>query len=282
MTAETTWHADAAVLARYATGGLDDAARWSVESHVTACAECRRLVARAADTSEPERLAQIWGAVVDRVDVPIRGPIERMLGWLGVPDALARLLAATSSLTLSWLLAVAAVVAASVAVSWGISSGGTANGGPFLALMPLVPLAGVAAAFGPGVDPTYEIGLAAPLRSGRLLLVRAVAVIVASFVVAGVGAMALPFFDWRIAAWILPSLATTTVMLALATWVTPLWAAGGVATAWIAMIGVTELRAAAPMASFGARGQVLALVVLTTGVAVATLRRQRFDMRSRP
>ena len=52
----------------------------------------------------------------------------------------------------------------------------------FLALAPLIPVAGIAAAFGPGVDPTFEIGLAAPLRSSKLLLIRCTAVLVASLV----------------------------------------------------------------------------------------------------
>ena len=47
----------------------------------------------------------------------------------------------------------------------------------FLALAPLLPLAGVAAAFGAALDPTYEIGLAAPLSAVRLLLLRTVAVV---------------------------------------------------------------------------------------------------------
>jgi hypothetical protein len=40
----------------------------------------------------------------------------------------------------------------------------------FLTVAPLLPLAGIAMAYGPGIDPTYEIGLAAPMRSLRLLL----------------------------------------------------------------------------------------------------------------
>ena len=46
-------------------------------------------------------------------------------------------------------------------------------------------------AYGPGIDPTYEIGLAAPMRGLRLLL-RAAAVVRASAVLAAAASLALP------------------------------------------------------------------------------------------
>jgi hypothetical protein len=96
---------------------------------------------------------------------------ERLLVRLGVADHTARLLAATPALRGSWLLAVAVTLAFAVLAAW-------ARPGPdailaFLCVAPLLPLAGIAVAYGPGIDPTYEIGLAAPLRSFRLLLLGA-------------------------------------------------------------------------------------------------------------
>ena len=87
----------------------------------------------------------------------------------------------------------------------------------FLVLAPMLPLAGVAAAYGQGVDPTYEVGLAAPMRSFGLLLIRAVAVLVTTTVIAGLAALALPGLQWTAAAWLLPSLGLTLASLALAT-----------------------------------------------------------------
>ena len=73
----------------------------------------------------------------------------------------------------------------------------------FLVLAPLLPLAGVAAAYGRDVDPTYEIGLAAPMRSFGLLLVRALAVLATTSVMAAVaGARARRACSWSAAAWL--------------------------------------------------------------------------------
>lgn len=266
------WHIDARLLLAYAAGRLDDDVQWSVEAHVTACDRCRRAAAQSALVPD-ERLEAIWQQVAAVVDAPSPGVVERLLLAVGVPDALARLLAATPSLTASWLLAVAAVVATTVAVAWV----GPESPLPFLAAAPLLPLAGVAAAYGPGVDPTYEIGLAAPLRSGRLLLVRAVAVTAASLLVAGAGALALPTLGWQAAGFILPALATTTVMLAASTLVAPLPAAAAVGATWLGLVTVVEVRSTIPLAVFSGAGQLLALVLAAAaGIAVA-VRRRRFD-----
>ncbi len=53
----------------------------------------------------------------------------------------------------------------------------------FLMVAAMLPVAGVAVAFGPGIDPTHEIALAAPMRADRLLLMRAAAVLAASIVI---------------------------------------------------------------------------------------------------
>src|SRR4030095_9140979 len=153
------WHADDELLAAYDEQRLDAAARWSVEAHLTSCAGCR-LQARGLGAEA--------------------GVPGRLLVRLGVAEHTARLLAATPALRGSWLLAVATVLAFAVLAAW-TTPGQDANLA-FLCVAPLLPLAGIAVAYGPGIDPTYEIGLAAPLRSFRLLLLRAAAVLGAAAV----------------------------------------------------------------------------------------------------
>jgi hypothetical protein len=104
----------------------------------------------------------------------------------------------------------------------------------FLILAPMLPLAGVAAAFGPKVDPTFEIGIAAPMRSFKLLLIRAVAVLVSSGGLIAIAALALPQLNWATAAWLLPALGLTSASLALGTVFNPLHAAVAVAVTWAA------------------------------------------------
>jgi len=160
---------------------------------------------------------------------------ERALTRVGVPEHTARLIAATATLRVS------SVLAAAVALGFSVLA---ARAGPrgvvmFLALAPMLPLAGVAATFGPGVDPTYEIARAAPTRAFRLLLVRGTAVLAVTLVVSGVAALTLPQLDWTASAWLLPSLALTVASLALATFVPPIQAAVAVAWLWVTCLIVT-------------------------------------------
>src|SRR4029450_567883 len=151
------WHADGELLAAYDEQRLDAAARWSVEAHLTSCAACR-LQARAL--VEEARLQRLRVALIEAVEGPRAGVAERLLVRLGVAEHTARLLAATPALRGSWLLAVATVLAFAVLAGW-THPGQDANLA-FLCVAPLLPLAGIAAAYGPGGAPADEIGLAAP------------------------------------------------------------------------------------------------------------------------
>src|SRR5439155_2321493 len=192
------WHADHEIVTRYADGDLDEARAFSLEAHLLSCGDCRALLSPLADRGAIERT---WMEIEEAVDAPRPGPVERVLLRLGLTDHVSRLLAATPSLRVSWLGAVAVALGFAALAAQGDHAGLVV----FLAMSPLVPVAGVAAAFGPGVDPTYEIGVAAPVRSFRLLLIRSTAVLAASLVLIGLVALALPRLDWTAAAWLLPA-----------------------------------------------------------------------------
>ena len=99
-----SWHVETEVLEGYASGSADDAHAFSIEAHVLACADCR---ARMSKLVEPERVERMWAEVEDRLDAPRPTYVERLLRRAGASDHVARLLAATPSLSLSWLGAVA-------------------------------------------------------------------------------------------------------------------------------------------------------------------------------
>ena len=143
----------------------------------------------------------------------------------------------------------------------------------------MLPLAGIAAAYGQGVDPTYEVGLAAPMRSFRLLLIRAVAVLVTTTVMAGLAALALPGLQWTAAAWLLPSLGLTLASLALATRMPALVACGSLAALWMLAACLQWRLAQDPLEFFGPVAQIAC--ALTAAVAVAVLARNvdRFEQR---
>jgi Putative zinc-finger len=267
-----TWHADGEVLAAYSEGRLAAAGRWSVEAHLTSCAACR-LQARAL--VDPERLRRLRAALVEAVDMPRTGLAERLLVRLGMADHTARLLAATPALRGSWLLAVAATLAFAVLAAW-VRRGPDATLG-FLCVAPLLPLAGIAVAYGPGIDPTYEIGLAAPLRSFRLLLLRAATVLGTSTLLAAAASLMLPRLGWEAAGWLLPSLGLTAASLALATTVEPLRAIGITAGAWLVAVAVTISPSAPSSVLFATAGQVAFATLALLAAAVVLLRRGQFE-----
>jgi Putative zinc-finger len=267
-----TWHADGALLAAYSDGLLDAAGRWSVEAHLTSCAACRL---QARSLVDPARLRRLRAALIEAVDVPRTGVAERLLLRLGMADHTARLLAATPALRGSWLLAVAATLAFAVLAA-RVSPGPDTTLG-FLSVAPLLPLAGIAVAYGPGIDPTYEIGLAAPLRSFRLLLLRAATVLATSTLLAAAASLTLPQLGWGAATWLLPSLGLTACTLALATAVEPLRAIGITAGAWVVAVAVTVAPPAPSSVLFALAGQAAFAGLALLAAAVVLLRRGRFE-----
>jgi class 3 adenylate cyclase len=205
-----------------------------------------------------------------------RGPVEGVLVRIGVPDHVARLLAATPSLRVSWFGATVVALGFSILAAYGKQD-------PlmFLVIAPLLPLGGVAAAFGPGVDPTYEIGLSCPVRTSRLLLIRATAVLAATSFLAGLASLALPRLDWTAAAWLLPSLGLTIATLALATVMRPLWAVGTVAFLWVTGVVASEILSSVPDAAFRGPGQVTFFAVVVVAAPLFARRREHLDMEVR-
>ena len=274
------WHTELDTLERYVAGRLSDARAWSVEAHLAACGHCRgRLPEVPAPGRElDDRLEAIWAEVAWERDRPSRGPVERLLVAVGVPGHLARLLAATPSLTFSWLLGVVVTLTLAVVAAW-INRGSAASSGPmvFLVVAPLLPLAGVAVTFGPLVDPTYEIGLSAPLRSGRLLLVRAVAVLCSTMPLVLLAGVALPELSWTIVAWVLPALALASMALALSTRMAPVWAAGTLGLGWLVGILSLTMSVEVPVAAFGAPTQALAAMVAVAAASFVMRHRDEFD-----
>ena len=98
------------------------------------------------------------------------GPVERAAARLLRSPGLARALVTTPSLLLPWLIASAAVLAAGAAVTLGTRQ-------PWVGLLaPVVAAAGIAYAYGPGIDPAWELSRSMAVSDRLVLLVRALAV----------------------------------------------------------------------------------------------------------
>jgi len=277
-----TWHADPGTLQRYAEGRVSQVQAASVEVHLLACDRCRSAVAAGADRA---RLDAVWSGITAVADAPVPGVVERLLGRLGVPEHVGRLLAATPALRLSWLAAIV------VTLAFAVGAARRGDGGVgvvlFLVLAPLLPLAGVAASFGPGTDPVYEVAVAAPLRSFDLLLIRATAVLTVTTLLAGAAAATVPHADWGMAAWLLPAFGLTAGSLALSTWVTPWKAAAALASVWVgaAAIGLRLTAGTNPggplverIVAFRPSGQLALAAFTVAAAAVVALRRDALEI----
>jgi hypothetical protein len=253
----TVWHLDPEAVRRYAQGAASPDLAASAEAHLMKCAACREVIASYVDT---RRVETIWREVVDRVDAPRRRGPERMLVRLGVGEATARLVTATPTLRAPWLLAVAAVLA----LAAGAAQVDERNLAMFLVVAPLGPLAGVAVAFAGGLDPTREIGLAAPYPGLRLLLIRTATVLAVTVPLVAAAGLALPGSHWLAAAWLLPTAGLTGAALALTARMTPVAAVGAVATAWVLVTSPTAIAGRLDLA-FGAGAQLFWLAVAVGG-----------------
>jgi hypothetical protein len=178
----------------------------------------------------------------------------------------------------SWLAAVVFVLVATVGAVYTADSPTL-----FLALAPLLPLAGVALAYGPALDPTYEMAVVSPVHGFRLLMIRTVAVLTTVLCLNGLATLALPGYGLRALAWLLPALALTATGLALTPRLGPVLAPSLVGGAWLALLGIADVSTddSGPLAPFTAAGQGAAAAVAALAVGLLFLVRDRFDVSHR-
>jgi hypothetical protein len=156
-------------------------------------------------------LDRVWIGVAAQVWRRQPGPAERTAGRLLRSPGLARALLTTPSLLLPWLIASVAVLAVGAAATRG-------SGEPLVALLaPGVAGAGIAYAYGPGIDPAWELSRSMAVSDRMVLLVRAFAV----FAVNAVLGLAASFASGTAAAltfgWLIPMTAVCALALAAAT-----------------------------------------------------------------
>jgi hypothetical protein len=258
----TRWHVPDEELRRYADRELAPPWRWSTEAHLAACPQCRE---RLADAAEPGLVSAGWARLDAELDAPTPGPLERVLVRIGVPVHTARLLVAAPALRVSWLAAVAVTLAAVAAAAHLAQT--TAVPILLLAIAPLLPLVGVAASFGPGIDPTYELALVAPLHTFRLLLLRCAAVLTTTTVLSAAASLAVPGYGLVVLGWLLPALALTLLSLALTARLGPIAASAVVGVGWVVLLTCTVRFDTGESVLFAPAGQ----IVVAAGAAVAAV-----------
>jgi hypothetical protein len=156
-------------------------------------------------------LGRVWLGVAAHVWRREPGRLERLAGRLLRSPGLARALLTTPSLLLPWLIASVAVLGAGAAVAAG-------TGQPVVALMaPVVAAAGIAYAYGPGIDRAWELSCSMAVSDRMVLLVRALVVFALNAALglaasAASGAAAAVTFGW-----LMPMTAVCALALAAAT-----------------------------------------------------------------
>lgn len=269
-----TWHVPEEDLRAYAQGELAPPRLWSADTHLAACARCRETL---AVVSDPIALDAGWERLDAELDAPRPGPVEWLLVRLGVADHTARLLTAAPALRRSWLGAIVALLVMTVVAADAVRAGATPT--LFLALAPLLPLAGVAVSYGPALDPTYEMAVVSPLHGFRLLMIRTVAVLTVGLGLNGLATLALPSYGLRALAWLLPALALTATGLALTSRLGPVLAPSLVGGGWVALLAVARAttESDATLAPFTAAGQGVSGAVAVLAAGLLYLARDRFD-----
>jgi hypothetical protein len=156
-------------------------------------------------------LDRVWVGVAAQVWRRHPGLLERLAGRLLRSPGLARALVTTPSLLLGWVIASAIVLAAGMAATLG-------TGTPYVALLaPAVAAAGIAYAYGPGIDPAWELSCSMAVSDRMVLLVRALAVFALN---AGLGVVASAASGAAAAVafgWLIPMTAVSALALAVAT-----------------------------------------------------------------
>ncbi|MBB6171245.1 hypothetical protein HNR23_001305 [Nocardiopsis mwathae] len=228
-----TWHLTSRQLADYAAGRADDASAMSAEAHLMHCATCRNDL-----PTDEQWLEASWAQLRDIVDRPRRSLLERALEACGLNESTARLLVATPALYRAWLIAMVAVLGTALVAAHTVPHGSLM----FYFLAPVLPLVGVALAYGRGVDPAHEFTSVTPMGGQRLLFLRAMAVLIPAFTLCTVAALLLPGTagpDWAPIAWLLPALTLVAASLTLSRWVNLTLASALLAGGWLASLTLT-------------------------------------------
>ncbi len=225
---------------------------------------------------EQSRIDANWRAITIELDAPRPGRVERCLQALGVPSDITRVMLATPALRRSWFAAVFVVAVIGLLVA-----GAEQPRDAFFnlaVLAPLVPVAGIAMAYGPSSDPAHEIELATPSKGLRLLLIRAATVQAVATVLLGLVSLASPIETSISVAWMLPSLGLSAVTVALMAVLSPRRAAAVSSVSWVLLMLVASRRMDDRLDVFAGPTQMLAVVVAAGALMILHQQRARFDL----
>lgn len=278
-----TWHAHPDQITAYVARQLGDVDAWSLETHVANCPDCALLVARAvASTDVATRVASVRRAVLATVRqeattgaVATHSPSPARRA----PSRLRRLVTAAPALRLPWIASVVFVIVCAALLTW--SDAGYGQRPLLLLVAPLLPVAGVALNYGPGMDPTYEIALATPFSGLRLLLLRTTAVLGVTVPLVMLAAVVVPGYGLSSAAWLLPAVAMVTVTLAVGNLLGYVRVAVTLCVLWALAVLVPAFLTTGPPPLYGNVGQLVWATTSLLAMGVVLARRHTYDRMER-
>jgi len=255
------WHVDPEALQGWVDGAAGPLVSVSVEQHVQRCAHCQAAVTELL----PATLRSSWDDVLTAVEVPRPGLVHRVLLKLGLSHSDSLIVASGPTLRVPWILGTIGVLCFVLLATIYADMNAP---GLFLLVAPLIPLAGVAAAYGPAADPSYEAVLTSPYPMVRLALLRTVSVLTTSVpLVIGAGLL-LPTSTLVAVAWLLPAAGFIAVVLTASNWVEPSYAAVAVGAGWFGAV-LLAVRDGDPTAVLAPAA--LAIYLAMLGVAALTM-----------
>ncbi|MFI5801949.1 zf-HC2 domain-containing protein [Streptomyces sp. NPDC051561] len=261
-------HASVRLIEEYVRGGGDLGADevWALEAHLEGCPGCRERLSAAVAVEAPA-VTVLTGAVWSGLEgelaasVPVRARRRAKLSVWATP-AMA-----------PWLAMVVAV--AGLALLLDLTAPGSGRVSMVLMLAPVLPVCGVAASWSRGLDPAYELTASTP-RAGLQLVLRrtasVLAVVIPALLVGGwvTGVSA--------AQWLLPSLAFTSLTLALGGVIGVSRAAAAMVAAWALVVAAPTLAVGRTAFALQPDGLPVWGLVLALGAAVVIARRGAYSV----
>ncbi|MFI0977086.1 zf-HC2 domain-containing protein [Streptomyces sp. NPDC021093] len=261
-------HASVRLIERYVRGepdlGTDEV--WALEAHLEGCGVCRDRLSVAVAVGAPAVAAAtdaVWADLAHQL-AALPAPRRRR----GV-----RLSAWTTPAMTPWLAMVLAVTV--LALLLDVVGPGFGQVSLVLLLAPVLPVCGVAASWSRGLDPAYELTASTP-RAGLQLVLRRTASVLAVVIptlLAGGWATGV-----TAAQWLLPSLAFTSLTLALGGVIGVTRAAVVLVAAWAAVVVAPTLATSRMTVVLQPYGLPVWGLVLVLGIGVVIARRGAYTV----
>lgn len=268
------WHLDNPAAQAYAARSTNAAVTASIEAHLLSCSSCQAIMASLDEPTMGELIADVWVNVdelLDRRAIPV---VERALRRFGCTETTARIISVSARARWSYLAAVGVSVAMAFVAA---RSGNDQAFEAFLLLAPVGPVVATFGSFNRRTDPLQSLMNSVPVSPWRIALLRTIASVVPAIGLTAIGVPILYERGWLAAAWLLPSLALSMCVLALATRISIESATFVAGVCWLSVLLLLRLRQVDLLSAFGGQIQVAAFVVVAAIAVLLAALRDRLD-----